>query len=454
MYTDMSEFFKAIASRMWKENDLSDMTFALCQSNIDFKKFFLDYFFPNDDIDPQKALFQREFAVEGARPDFWINVNDEVYLVEVKIWDRNHHFKQYHDVLTSECNIDAETAYGRIGYIANYHISPQEAGYKKDVSTFKKFQVREWTDFYRKLEERVSVDDFAGGDFAIVGYLHYLRRLCSIKKFDAETPVGRELLETIAWLEDSTARAIKECRDTAQYNRSSSCIDLTWRKGRFFTFEVNGSVVYAFIGVYFGAPSIKDGEPCIAVVIEDSPGWGKIACDKHRSKVRKNGLWFYPNQDDLDCLAEFLGRVVSYVRGTDESIYPGYDPQMVPQSVILRNIRLYDRMMKLKVLSFSDVERGFTVEYYPNPRVQDGGFGEYFQINVPSRSIRVWAWTGFEKGVRGPVIRFRGDWDKQGIFSNETERVILDQDNVTIAEYAEAFRVEVTKLIVSHIEGL
>lgn len=95
MTTNMNRFFKAIASRMWKENDLSDITYALCESNESFKQFFLDFFFKEAHLEAKLAKIIREHSVEDSRPDFWIDTPQGTYIVEVKIWGANHHFKQY-----------------------------------------------------------------------------------------------------------------------------------------------------------------------------------------------------------------------------------------------------------------------------------------------------------------------------------------------------------------------
>ena len=45
MSTNMEALARGLSERMWKENDLSDMTYALCVGNREFFQFFLDFFF-------------------------------------------------------------------------------------------------------------------------------------------------------------------------------------------------------------------------------------------------------------------------------------------------------------------------------------------------------------------------------------------------------------------------
>lgn len=39
-----------MAERAYKENDLSDVTYALLEANKAFRQFFLDFFFPNEGL--------------------------------------------------------------------------------------------------------------------------------------------------------------------------------------------------------------------------------------------------------------------------------------------------------------------------------------------------------------------------------------------------------------------
>lgn len=447
MLTDMREFFEAVSSRMWKENDLSDMTFALCQSNARFKQFFLDYFFQDAAINAERAVLRREVSVEGARPDFWIDVEGlGVYVIEVKIWDHCHHFDQYLDMLCKE-NLSREVAYSHIGYIANYEITPTEAGYADRLDEFVKFrEPKQWSEFFAALRKEVSVDGFAGGDVAVVGYLNYLRRVCGIRNYEAESPVGKDLISAIEWLEKTVSVAIREAANQNEaefYTRSSSCVDFTYRKGQFFKFQHHGDV-YGFIGVYFGGECGDQAR--FAVVMEDRPGWAKNVCDEHREMVHEGGLWFYPSESELMNMSEFLLKVIRYIKNPRGVDYPGRVAVAQPSCRILRQIMLVDRKIKQVVLNFKNEKPEYSVSYYPNSRPMKNGFGEYFSLEIPSLSVKVWAWTGFVSGKLGPVIKFRGDWDRKGVWANEKEREILSKDNVTIKEYSDAFRRTVAEL--------
>ena len=104
--TNTIRFFKELSQRMYKENDLSDIIYALCESNLQFKQFFLDFFFKDKGLMAANVTLEREVQYEdGSRPDFVIrrlkDREEEVFFVENKIWDRSHHFAQYINLYSS-----------------------------------------------------------------------------------------------------------------------------------------------------------------------------------------------------------------------------------------------------------------------------------------------------------------------------------------------------------------
>lgn len=97
---DIAKFFEALSERAYKENDLSDVTYAMCGADVKFRQFFLDFFFKDAHLDASKVTIEREHSEANGRPDFWIKDEEGIgYIVEVKIWDGNHHFEQYYDIL-------------------------------------------------------------------------------------------------------------------------------------------------------------------------------------------------------------------------------------------------------------------------------------------------------------------------------------------------------------------
>ena len=78
--TDMIPFFKSLAKRLYHENDLSDMVYALCESNVGFRQFFINFFFKDAGLKAGKCSIEREVSWDdGSRPDFVIRSSKGIY---------------------------------------------------------------------------------------------------------------------------------------------------------------------------------------------------------------------------------------------------------------------------------------------------------------------------------------------------------------------------------------
>lgn len=110
----MDLFFSNLSQRLRNENDISDITWALCCTNNYFQRIFLEYCFGNlicEDVD----YIEREFFENNLRPDFLIHdIKENRYILEVKKYDSNLH-NEYKNMK----NIKAKA------FIANYTIDKQ-----------------------------------------------------------------------------------------------------------------------------------------------------------------------------------------------------------------------------------------------------------------------------------------------------------------------------------------
>jgi hypothetical protein len=87
----MKEFFQQLAIRLYNENNISDITWALCESNETFKKIFLGFCFDKS-IYQKIETIKRESRVKSVRPDFTItDIDGKKYYLEVKKYDQNLH---------------------------------------------------------------------------------------------------------------------------------------------------------------------------------------------------------------------------------------------------------------------------------------------------------------------------------------------------------------------------
>ena len=157
--------FACLAGRQGKENDLSDVTWAACMACPGLQEAFVRFFFP--DAAGGVEAFEREHVQGGSRPDFYLRMGGEVYLIEIKLYDPHHHFGQYEQ--------DFGIPASHLGYITNYPL--QKEGYT----------VRTWEELYHHLHRHLPAD---GEERKVwLAYLAYMKSVCSIykkpKKMDA-----------------------------------------------------------------------------------------------------------------------------------------------------------------------------------------------------------------------------------------------------------------------------
>lgn len=164
----VNTFFDYLAQYYRQENDLSNITAIMCESVPSFKKLWLRFFFPDIDVDNVVEIIREQPDSKNgeSRVDFYIRMeNEQNYMIEVKIYDHNHHFGKY--------EIDYDIPKQRFGYITNYsHCQP---GY--DVKT--------WEQFYKYLLD-AHIDDTIEKHL-YTGYMTFLKNVCSINII--ETPM-------------------------------------------------------------------------------------------------------------------------------------------------------------------------------------------------------------------------------------------------------------------------
>ena len=135
-----------------------------------FRDKFVHFFFPK--LNPEDISEIRREMPDGndnhSRVDICIRMknDDKPYLIEVKIYDEQHHFGQY------------ERSYGvdksRLGYITNYYCADGIA---------KGYDVKQWDEFYDYLAGQKA--ESPEENELISGYLCYLQRVCGLVKSDA-----------------------------------------------------------------------------------------------------------------------------------------------------------------------------------------------------------------------------------------------------------------------------
>ena len=416
--TNLTDFFSALASRAWKENDLSDVTFAMCEGDSVFRQFFLDFFFPNAKLIGDKVSFAREHATENGRPDFWIESEDgRTFIVEVKIWDGNHHFEQYYSDLrnaNSKGEIEPPNCWAHLGYIANYDLGDvlvDHDGTSTKASVLG-CRLATWQEFTQCLKNYSCLND----PF-VTAYLSYLKAVCPYDDFEIPddwkvsaadfTAVARLLnrLDEVLSQDDLKDLGIKP------YTRSPTHFKTKQKVGKFFEWmnRESESTVWGWIGIRYA-----DKGAYLCVEFEDRDGWGKPICDKYRhcDIIREGVLRFYAPQNvsaDKDAICEFLREVIVAVRN-------GNLPSATRASASVKEASLIKSLLSMKCLpvaleqlfandadikALSDCGYSIKLGYKSDQEVPDSHCGRYFELTPLNNEARpqqeqppAYAWIG------------------------------------------------------------
>ena len=324
--TVISTFFQTLAERANKENDLSDVTYAVCQSDGAFRGFFLKFFFGKK-IKPEDVIaFEREHSEDMGRPDFWIETkNGEVFIVEVKIGDWNQHFDQYNKLLKKKLREkrfpEKDQAWDHLGYIANYKVTTTEKG--KSVNP--NCSVHTWHEFKLAIEESACCKNRL-----VAAYVKYLESIChfqEVKIPDGWLICGEDFKcfrKLVGDIDDAIGKAKGEWKDArGKVRRKWECKVYSRKSGfssqRYFgvffelmNFDRKGNSIKGWLGAYYTKEGVK-----ICVEFDDCREWGKLVCDKFRQdeKMEDGALrfWIGGNASENILIEDFFRNVISVV---------------------------------------------------------------------------------------------------------------------------------------------
>lgn len=270
----VKSFFEYLSYRMSNENDLSDITYAMCYSSPLFRDTFLKFFFPkiqiSNDID-----IQREVSKDDSRPDLIIYNEGETYIIENKINDRNQHFGQYENTF----NVTPE----RFGYIANYVIA--------QPNSEKQYPIKTWEQFYYYLKRNVPEDPEEKS--LVEGYLAYLKSVCGIIEFTK--PMNIEGIYSLYQLIEIFNKLC--VRDEENFSIDIYNKGRNWDNGYCdhsvagtnfeLTLKASQKTVWGWIGIFF-----SEEIPTICIGFNEKENWGKYVCDLiKKSTELKDGTY-------------------------------------------------------------------------------------------------------------------------------------------------------------------
>lgn len=159
----VQQLFTNLSKRLDSENNLSDITWAMCETSPAFKRLFIEFIFKKDFGNAHDIILEREYHDNTCRPDFRFTHDALEYIIEVKINDRNDHFRQYKTNFPD----------AKMGWIANYSLEAP-----KDLE----IEIRSWNDYYESLLQHLQDTSHQDDISLIRGYCSYLKSVCLIIK--------------------------------------------------------------------------------------------------------------------------------------------------------------------------------------------------------------------------------------------------------------------------------
>ncbi|MDE6522287.1 MAG: hypothetical protein K2L17_05670 [Muribaculaceae bacterium] len=271
----LAQFIKNLSHRFRSENDLSDVTWTMCETSDKFQGAFLRFFFPWLKRQCTDVYMEREYVKGNCRPDFFFECDEESYIIENKIEDRNHHFDQY----VKTFKIDSS----HLGYIANYKIV------KSGFNTYT------WKELYQYLQQNIPEDERTLWE----AYLDYIKNVCNIyiptKPMDLN---GMNSLYTFYRCLDDVFAFDNEYFHSELYpykrdTKGGGNIHGTPREGimgKYFELVFKGLKIkkaWGWMGVYFSLE-----EPIILIGFRNEDGWGQPIYRLLECQTIKSGRLF------------------------------------------------------------------------------------------------------------------------------------------------------------------
>lgn len=267
----LSSFFANLTARFGKENDLSDITWAMCQTSPCFKEIWINFFFEGKINISDVEYIEREVPDSnnsGSRVDFKLTLKTDSlpYLIEVKIWDQDHHFGKYEEAY-GENGISLDKS--RLGYITNYYL--KQDGY----------DVRQWREFYETLQRKIASNVIPDEEQElIIGYSEYLKNVCGINMITEKIDLTKlnslfDLTIVLRELSEYSNGTI----DVKNYNTTHRD-DLRWLFLEVDYKQINGwGRQFPFLGIIFG----NQEAPYICAGFDYRKGWSRDIVDYMRN---------------------------------------------------------------------------------------------------------------------------------------------------------------------------
>lgn len=314
-----NRFFESLSSRMYKENDLSDITYSLLQSSEKFMEVFVSFI--TEDPIKQKNGFEvsREYSLDPKnRPDFFFIGQDEVILLENKVWDTNYHFHDYEKALSlhlsSYMQYKPKAPFKAL--ISAHTLSPENIA----VANSNGFKVIYWSEFVDLLKLEMSKRNFNAEEIPLVGgYVKYLEEVVKTVEI-GKIKLDREALQSIVNLVQLMQRIVLQSVDeyagsagfSYKMDKINKQANADGSSGLGYIITKNGGNASAFASFYLQY-SYKGNKGNPAILIELPYNWNSDLNKKIPDEVGQTFVFDMMNLKDKEGCAFMLKDSLSEV---------------------------------------------------------------------------------------------------------------------------------------------
>ena len=324
----MEKLFENIALRLYGENNLSDITWAFCNTYPAFKRLFIAFFFKDITENATDIYIEREKTSGNSRVDFFFKLAGNNFIIENKIDDKSQHFGQY--------DTDYSVIPQHFGYITNYEDFSWN-GLSREDYTSQGYQIRTWEEFYDYLDtekKNNEIDEEAKN--AISQCQIYIKNVCNIIKVKnpmklsalSALPTFFQILDKKALNIDDEhfkTRVYINGQETKFGGNFISPHPEDCAFGRFFSVTFPSFKRYkenwGWIGIYCHI----DTPPTICIGFDNNNDWGRpiykliettLGSDNAEWYEERGMLWMDMNEEEFKCLdnAESIDKQIELIQ--------------------------------------------------------------------------------------------------------------------------------------------
>lgn len=159
----VEHFFSRLAERRYRENDLSDVTWAMCNAMRDFGSALANFADPSIPFGATVEVDREVDLGQGCRVDFACRSESGAVFIEVKIYDQNYHIEPYAD------QVDRQQG-ARLVLLTNHALASEH----QEAAKRRGWAIRKWQDFAEHVKGLFPEHPL------VAAYLNYLRGVCNM----------------------------------------------------------------------------------------------------------------------------------------------------------------------------------------------------------------------------------------------------------------------------------